>query len=151
MQPQTISQEGYEKLKIELNFLIEKRKEIAERIQRAKDQGDLSENAEYSEAKDAQAFNEGRIAELIQMQKNLTVVQNGNNRNIVGMNSKIKVQCNGKEKEFIIVSFNESDPLNGKISNESPLGKAFLNQKVGITVQVETPKGIATYKILEIK
>jgi len=152
MSEQIISREGYEKLKKELDYLmIDKRKEISERIQKAKDMGDLSENAEYTEAKDAQAFNEGRIAELSQLIKNLTIVANGNNANKVGMGSSVTVKANNKTFKYTIVSFNEADPLEGKISNESPLGRAFLDKKKGDVVKVITPKGEADYEILEIK
>lgn len=152
MEEQIISQEGYEKLKKELDYLINvKRKEIAERIGKAKDMGDLSENAEYTEAKDAQAFNEGQIAKLTQMVKNLTVVKNGNKSGEVGMGSKITALSNGIEKYYTIVSFNEADPAQGKISNESPLGKAFLSKKAGDKVQVNTPKGITSYKIVKVE
>jgi transcription elongation factor GreA len=152
MPEQIITQEGYDKLKNELEYLkTVRRKEIAERIQLAKDMGDLSENAEYSEAKDAQAFNEGRIAELSHSLKNLTIVKNGSNKNSVGMGSKIIVQSNGSKKELTIVSFNQADPLSGKISNESPLGKAFINKSKGAKVSVETPRGIIEYEILEIE
>jgi transcription elongation factor GreA len=152
MPDQIITQEGYDKLKNELELLkTVRRKEIAERIQSAKDMGDLSENAEYSEAKDAQAFNEGRIAELGQMLKNLTIVKNGNSaKDVVGMGSKVRVVANGKEKELTIVSFNEADPLDGKISNESPLGKGFIGKKQGSRVSVSTPNGVVEYEILEV-
>jgi transcription elongation factor GreA len=151
MTDQIITQEGYDKLKNELELLkTVRRKEIAERIQSAKDMGDLSENAEYSEAKDAQAFNEGRIAELNQMLKNLTIVKNGNGGETVGMGSSIIVQANAKQKELTIVSFNEADPLAGKISNESPLGKSFLGKKKGAKVSVETPGGVVEYEIIDI-
>ena len=151
MEDQIISQEGYDKLEKELAYLKNiKRREIADRIQKAKDMGDLSENAEYSEAKDAQAFNDGRIAELNSMIKNLTVVQNVNGKDVVGMGSKVKAQINGSTKEFTIVSFNEADPLEGKISNESPLGRAFLNKKKGDKVIVNIPKGDVEYEILSI-
>lgn len=151
MNDQIISKEGYEKLKEELDFLTSsKRREIADRIQKAKDMGDLSENAEYSEAKDAQAFNEGRIAELTQKLKNVTVVENGANGGKVGMGSKVKVKINGNEKEFIIVSFNEADPMEGKISNESPIGSALLEKKKGDKVTVLTKKGSMEYEIISI-
>jgi transcription elongation factor GreA len=152
MPDQIITKEGYEKLQKEYEFLTtEKRREIADRIQKAKDMGDLSENAEYSEAKDAQAFNDGRIAELYQKLKNLTVVENGHGHDIVGMGSTIKVKSSaGLEKEFNIVSFNEADPSTGKISNESPLGVAFLNRKKGDKVIVNTPKGEIEYEIKQI-
>lgn len=151
MSDQIISKEGYEKLKHELDLLSnEKRREIADRIQKAKDMGDLSENAEYSEAKDAQAFNEGRIIELQNLLKNLTVVENGNGKGIVGMGSKITVATDNKEKEYTIVSFNEVNPVEGKISNESPLGHAFVGKKKGDEVTVETPKGKMQYKIIKV-
>jgi len=152
MNEQIISQEGYDKLKDELNFLsTTRRKEIAERIERAKELGDLSENAEYSEAKDAQALNEGRILELTNTLKNVTVVQNSGSNEKVMMGSKITVRIDDKEKHYTIVSFNEADPLNGKISNESPIGVAFLEKKKGDSVEVETPRGIMKYKILKIE
>ena len=152
MNEQIISQEGYDKLKDELNLLsIVKRKEIAERIERAKELGDLSENAEYSEAKDAQALNEGRILDLTNTLKNVTVVQNSGSSEKVMMGSKITVKIDDKEKHYTIVSFNEADPLNGKISNESPIGVAFLEKKKGDSVEVETPRGIMKYKFLKIE
>jgi len=152
MNEQIISQEGYDKLKDELTLLTTtKRKEIAERIERAKELGDLSENAEYSEAKDAQALNEGRILELTNTLKNVTVVQHEDSNESVVMGSKVTVKTSDKEKQYTIVSFNEADPLNGKISNESPIGVAFLNKKKGDSVEVETPKGIVKYKILQIE
>lgn len=153
MENQIITQEGYNKLKEELDLLsTTRRKEIAERIERAKELGDLSENAEYSEAKDAQALNEGRILELTNILKNVTVVESiKSSGGKIDMGSHIKVSCDKKEKEFIIVSFNEADPLNGKISNESPIGMAFLGKKKGDEVVVETPKGEFKYKILDVK
>lgn len=152
MEDQIISQEGYDKLKKELEYLKNtKRREIANRIQKAKDMGDLSENAEYSEAKDAQAFNDGRIAELSMMLKSLTVVQNGNVKGIISMGSKVLAKVNNQERKFTIVSFNEADPANGKVSNESPLGRAFLNKKQGEKVIVHTPKGEMEYEIINVK
>jgi transcription elongation factor GreA len=147
---QIISEEGLRKLEEELHELsTTKRREIADRIERAKELGDLSENAEYSEAKEAQAFNEGRIAEVTALLKNLTVVKT-HAKNQVGMGSKITVEANGQSKEFTIVSFNEADPLSGKVSNESPMGLAFLDRKVGDSVTVHTPKGDISYKITKI-
>ncbi len=152
MNEQIISQEGYDKLQDELNILTTlKRKEIAERIERAKDLGDLSENAEYSEAKDAQALNEGRVMELTNILKNVTIVQTNNSHEQVTMGSKVTVKSAAGEKQYTIVSFNEADPLNGKISNESPLGVAFINRHKGEQVEVETPKGNIKYKIIKIE
>lgn len=152
MNDQIISLEGYEKLKSELDYLTNvKRREIAVRIQTAKDMGDLSENAEYSDAKDEQAFNEGRISEINQMLKNLTVVTNGKGGGEVGMGSCVTVKNCEIEKKYTIVSFNEADPLAGKISNESPLGQAFINKKKGARVKVKTPKGEIEYEIIAIE
>jgi transcription elongation factor GreA len=153
MPDQIISQEGYEKLKNELEYLsTTKRREIADRIEKAKEFGDLSENAEYSEAKDAQAFNDGRISELTAMLKNLTVVENGIGNDEVSMGSTVIVKNgDGIERKYTIVSFNEVDPLAGKISNESPIGIAFLHKKKGDKVKVNTPKGEVEYKILRIE
>lgn len=146
-----ISKEGYEKLKNELDMLVDvKRKEIADRIQKAKDMGDLSENAEYSEAKDAQAFNEGRIAELKNTLKNVHIVEKDEGGK-VGMGSVVITKINGNEKRFEIVSFNEADPLSGKISNESPLGRSLIGKDSGAKIIVQTPKGMIEYEILRVE
>jgi transcription elongation factor GreA len=152
MNEQIISQEGYDKLTDELNFLTTvRRKEIAERIERAKELGDLSENAEYSEAKDAQALNEGRVLELTNTLKNVTVVQGDTLHSEVMMGSVVTVKSDNKEKKYTIVSFNEADPLNGKISNESPIGVSFIGKKKGDSFEVETPRGVMKYKIINIE
>ena len=152
MSDQIISQEGYDKLKKELDERIGvKRLEIAGRIETAKELGDLSENAEYAEAKDEQAFNDGRIGDLTTLLKNVTIVQNNGDKRIVGMGSKIIAAADGKTKEFTIVSFNEANPSEGKISNESPLGVAFLGKKGGEKITVNTPRGSVVYKILDVK
>jgi transcription elongation factor GreA len=151
MPDQIISQDGYDKLKKELDERINvKRLEIASRIESAKELGDLSENAEYAEAKNEQAFNDGRIAELTTSLKNVTVVQNNHDKNKVSMGSKVIAEAEGKTKEFTIVSFNEANPTEGKISNESPLGVAFLGKKKNDKVIVNTPRGQVTYKIIDI-
>lgn len=150
MTDQIISEEGYQKLEEEYHYLTTlKRREIADRIEKAKELGDLSENAEYADAKEAQAFNEGRVSEIANLLKNLTVVRNIS-KNEVGMGSKVTVEINREKKEYTIVSFNQADPLTGQISNESPLGIAFLGKKVGDTVVVHSPKGEMTYKIISI-
>lgn len=147
---QIISEEGFHKLEEELHQLTTtKRRDIADRIERAKELGDLSENAEYSDAKEAQAFNEGRIAEVTGLLKSITVVKN-HAKNEIGMGSHVSAESKGQTKEFTIVSFNEADPLAGKVSNESPMGIAFLGKKIGDTVVVHTPKGDISYKINKI-
>lgn len=145
-----ISREGYQKLVDEFNILTtQRRREIAERIEQAKELGDLSENAEYSDAKEDQAFNEGRILELSNLLKTLIVVDPPADGR-VGMGSKLVVETNSGQKEFTIVSFNEADPVNGKISNESPLGQALLNHQAGDKVKVNTPKGYIEYTIVSV-
>ncbi len=152
MPDQIISQEGYDKLKKELDDRLgPKRMEIASRIESAKELGDLSENAEYAEAKDEQAFNDGRIAELMALLKNVTVVGTNGDKHKIGMGSKITAVTDGKTREFTIVSFNEANPTEGKISNESPLGVAFLGKKKGDKIAVNTPRGTVVYEILGIK
>lgn len=149
-----ITLEGLEKLKQELLTLKNtKRKDVLERIQIAKEYGDLSENAEYADARDEQAFIEGRIAELEEFMKNAIIIKEQSKNISVNIGSvvKIKDKSNKTVKEYEIVGSQESDPLSGKISNESPLGKAFLGHKVGEVVSVSLPKGVIEYEIVEIK
>ena len=124
---------------------------IAAAIKEAKEQGDLSENAEYSEAKRQQAENEARVAELEFMLKESTVVKYDKNSGTVQMGSRVKVKFNGDEMEFQLVGSNEADPASMKISNESPMGKAFMQHAKGDKVEVNTPGGIMKYEILDIK
>jgi transcription elongation factor GreA len=152
MPDQIISQEGYDKLKKELDERLgPKRLEIAARIEVAKELGDLSENAEYAEAKDEQAFNDGRIGELMALLKNVTIVQNNGDKHKIGMGSRVTAVAEGKTKEFTIVSFNEANPAEGKISNESPLGVAFIGKRKGEKITVNTPRGNVVYEILDVK
>ncbi len=146
-----MTKEGLSKLKGELNERKTTiRQEIARMIKEAKEQGDLSENAEYSEAKRQQGENEGRIAELEAMLKNSEVVERTDSSNDVQIGSKVKVKFDGEEIEFQMVGSNESDPTSFKISNESPMGKAFMGRKRGDKVDVETPGGKVSYKILDV-
>ncbi len=147
-----VTEEGLKKLKDELaNRKIKIRQEIAGAIKEAKEQGDLSENAEYSEAKRQQAENESRIANLEAMVKNYQVVEsNGKSTGIVEIGSDVKVKFDGKEISFHIVGASEADPSSFKISNESPMGKAFMGKKRGDIAEAETPGGLVKYKILEV-
>jgi len=144
---------GLENLKKELEDLkTNRRKEIAEKLKRALEQGDLSENAEYAEAKEQQAFLEGKIAELELKIKNVEIIKEGKKkRNVVGIGSTIKIKFDGHELVYTIVGSSEANPSRGLISNESPIGKAFLGHKIGDEVEVKTPKGLVKYRILEIK
>lgn len=149
-----LSQEGLERLKKELQDLKTKeRQEIAKRLQEAKNLGDLSENAEYQEAKDAQSMNELRISELIELLKNAVVIEDAEGQKDmvnVGSTIEIKSQNAGLER-FTIVGSEEARPQEGKISNESPLGKAFLGKKAGDEVMVKTPQGEKKFKIIKIE
>jgi transcription elongation factor GreA len=147
-----ITTNGLEKLKEELSYLkTGKRQEISKRIQAAKELGDLSENAEYSEAKEQQALSEAKISELEETLKNIEMIDDRHSKsNIVQIGSTIKVKNGGTERVFTIVGSSEADPIEGKISNESPLAMSFLGHKVGEKVEVETPKGKTNYLILDI-
>lgn len=147
-----LSQEGIEILKKELHELkTKKRQEIAKRLQEAKDLGDLSENAEYFEAKEAQSLNENRIGELEDLLKNAVVIKTPSAEDIVGIGSTVEVKLGDNTDVFKIVGSAEAKPQDGKISNESPLGRAFLNKKIGEEVDVKTPGGIVKYKIMKIE
>jgi transcription elongation factor GreA len=146
-----LSPEGLEKLKQELVELkTVRRRETAAKIETAKALGDLSENAEYHEAKDEMAFIEGRIMEIEQILKNVSVIEQGQSGGTVRVGSTITVESSGKKKEYTIVGSNEADPLQGKISNESPLGSAFLGHVAGDKVSVTTPAGSQTYTIINV-
>lgn len=146
-----VTQEGLQKLKSELeDRKIRLRQEIAQAIKEAKEQGDLSENAEYSDAKHRQNENESRIAEL-EMQIKDSVVAKATNDSSVHVGSSVKVKTGTMEMNFHIVGSNEANPSAGKISNESPLGQSFLGKKKGDKVMVETPAGKLEYAILEVK
>ena len=146
-----ISKKGLRELKEELeNLKKAKRKEVAAKIKKALEQGDLSENAEYTEAKEEQAFVEGRIIELENKIKNAEVIRGGKSETIKP-GSKIKVKFNGSRMDFEIVGASEANPSEGKISNESPIGAALVDHKAGDKVEVETPGGVMQYEILEIE
>lgn len=155
MNKQTIiTDEGLKKLEQELEDLkTNKRKEIAEKIKVALSFGDLSENSEYDEAKNEQAIIEGRIAEIEAQLKNVRVLdENELNDGSVHVGSKVDLLNASTQKAttYRIVGSTESDPLNGKISDESPVGKALLGHVVGDVVEIEIPAGIINYEITAI-
>lgn len=150
MEPVIVSKEALDKLKSDLEILKSKRREMSERIERAKEMGDLSENFEYHEAKDAQGMNEAKIRDLETKIKSAIVQDSTNNTGNVVLGSVVDVEFNAVKKQFTIVSFNEADPGSGKISNESPIGKALLGHNEGDSVQVETPTGTTEFKIIKI-
>lgn len=128
------------------------RPEIAVRIKEAKELGDISENAEFDAAKNAQAANEGRIEEIKSALENAVIISTADSSGgIVRVGSSIKVDSKNGVQQFVVVGAAESDPANGFISNESPLGAAFLGHKKGDKVEVKTPKGVTQYTIKEVK
>lgn len=146
------TREGLEKLKAELKEIKEiKLKDVAGRIKEAKDLGDLSENAEYHEAKNEQAFLYGRALELEKIVKEATIIEKCDDSNSVSAGCVVKVKNDGEELEYSIVGSSESDPLNGKISIDSPLGSALSGHSKGEEVTVLAPGGETVYKIVDIK
>ncbi|TSC95415.1 MAG: transcription elongation factor GreA [Parcubacteria group bacterium Athens1014_10] len=147
-----LSRESLEKTKNQLEELkTTKRRKIAERIQSAKDLGDLSENAEYAAAKNEQAFNEGKIIELENILKNVVLVEAKKQADKIDIGSEIIVKINEKnDQKYVIVGDNDTDPLQGKISYRSPLGQAFLGKRAGDGGQVRVPKGLMKFKIINI-
>ena len=148
-----LTDEGYKKIKDELEHLKKvRRPEIASRIKEAKELGDLAENAEYADAREEQSFTEGRILELEDMMKNAQVIDaKASVPNQVDIGDTVVVEKDGASSTYTIVGSNEADPKNGRISNESPLGQAFLGKKKGEEVKVKTPKGPVVYKIISLK
>ncbi len=146
-----LTQEGLLKLNEELKHLInDKRKEVIERIREAAAHGDLSENADYAQAREEQSFIEGRIQEIEDMIKNAEIITASTQHNNVTIGSKIRVMVNGEERTYTIVGSNEANPSEGKISNESTVGKTLLGKKIGDKVLVETPAGEKEYEIVGI-
>jgi transcription elongation factor GreA len=149
-----LTKEGYQKLQDELDYLhTAKRQEVANRLHEAMEGGELIENAEYEAAKNEQAFVEGRIQELETLLATAKIIdENGKKKSDnVQIGSKVTIKEGNFEAEtFIIVGVAEANPREGKISNESPIGKAILNHKVGDTVKVETPGGTYNVKIIKI-
>ena len=149
-----ITDEGLRRLEEELEDLkTVKRKEIAEKIKVALSFGDLSENSEYDEAKNEQAIIEGRIAEIENQLKNVRVLDESElNTEVVHVGSKIRIRETGTthEETYKIVGSTEADPINGRISDESPVGKSMLGHSVGDVVEVLIPSGAVSYELIEI-
>lgn len=150
-----LTKEGFEKLQEELEYLQKvKRQEVAERLHEAMEGGELIENAEYEAAKNEQAFVEGRIQELDALLASAKIIENNGKKKKsdgVQLGSKVTIkEGNFEEETFTVVGVAEANPREGKISNESPIGKAILGKKIGDAVKVETPGGTYTVKILKI-
>lgn len=146
-----LTQEGVDELRAELQELVGKRSEIAESIKTAREQGDLSENAEYHAAKDEHERNEGRISEIEGILASVEIIQKPKGDHKVQLGSTVTLKSvSGKTKEFKVVGTVEADPLNGKISDESPIGQALLGKKEKEDVEIVTPVETSIYKVVEI-
>ena len=151
MTKQYLTKERLEEFKAELETLKNtRRNEVAQRLKQAKEYGDLSENSEYAEARDEQANVETRIFELEDLLKNAVIIEKSEANGVVQVGSVITIKKGEKTSVYTIVGKYEAQPEEGKISDESPLGKAFLKHKVGDEINVTTPGGVAKYEILKI-
>lgn len=149
-----LTEQGYKDLEEEMqNLKVVRRKEVAEKIKEARAQGDLSENAEYDAAKEEQAEIEARILQIENMLRNADVIaEKGGKKGVINLGSTVKIYDEEFDEEvtYTIVGSTESDPVEGKISNESPIGKGLIGHKKNDVIEVETPDGIIKIKVLEI-
>lgn len=144
-----ITEEGKKELEIELADLKSRRGDIAEKIANARDFGDLSENAEYDSAREEQGLVESRIAEIEDILLNAELIKSGS-KSKVSLGSKVELKTGAKTVTYHVVGPVEADPLEGKISNESPIGAALMGKKVGDVATITTPKGDISYEIVQI-
>lgn len=152
MKKTQLTKEGYEKIKQEYEELKNKKRQQAiDRLQKARAMGDLSENSEYHAAKEELALVEGRIRELEEILANTEVVEHKNAGLEVQIGNHVIIEVDGEKDEFEIVGEFEADPINKKLSQTSPVGKALLGKKVGEKVDIESPAGKITYTIIDIK
>jgi transcription elongation factor GreA len=153
MPPSLLTNEGYKKLQEELDYLKStKRQEVADRLHEAMEGGELIEDAEYEAAKNEQAFVEGRIQELEALLANARIIEETGDHDVVDVAARVTIQEDGNEpEEYIIVGPAEANPAEGRISNESPLGRALLSHRAGDTVRVDAPGGSFTVHILKVK
>ncbi len=145
-----LTKEGVKDLEAELASLVAERAPVADRIKSARELGDLSENAEYQTAREEHDKLEARISEIEHILRNVQIISKPKNGNKVQVGSTVKLKGNGQTKQFQVVGTVEADPLSGKISDESPIGKALLGKKLGESVEIVTPVETATYKVIEI-
>ena len=153
MAPSYLTPEGFQKLQDELDYLrTEKRQAVAARLHEAMEGGELIEDAEYEAAKNEQAFVEGRIQELEVLLANARVIDPNGSHEVIQVGARVRIQEEGNEPEdYIIVGPAEADPRNGKISNESPLGKALMDHRQGDQVDVNAPGGLFVVTVLKVK
>ncbi|QHU91923.1 transcription elongation factor GreA [Candidatus Saccharibacteria bacterium oral taxon 488] len=145
-----ITESGQRELERELDELKSRRGEIADKIAAARDFGDLSENAEYDAAREAQGLLETRITEIETILQNASIIQAGNSSTVV-LGSTVELEANGKTVVYTVVGPVEADPLEGKVSNESPIGQALMGKAVGDTVTISTPKGELAYAVVALR
>lgn len=152
-EPTYLTQEGANKLKAELEELKgPRREEISQRLRSAIQMGDLSENADYQKAKEDQGFLEGRIQEIEYTLRNVVIIEDKVDRDVVSVGNRVTIQEGKLSPEtYHVVGAREADPRNGRISNESPIGQALMDHKVGDVVEAETPGGKIKFKILKIE
>lgn len=146
-----LTSEGIAELEAELKNLQASRTDIADRIKSAREFGDLSENAEYSSARQEQERAEGRIAEIEHILKNAQLIAQPKKKNVVSLGNTVVLKNGKVEKVFTIVGSVEADPLDGKISDESPIGKALVGKKLDEEVEIKTPAETTKYRISSIK
>jgi transcription elongation factor GreA len=152
MATQYLTEERLAELKAELeNLKNVKRNEVAQRLKTAKEYGDLSENSEYVEAREEQANVEARIFELEELLKDAAILKTGEGGDTIRVGSVVTVKKGDREMTYTIVGPYEAKPEEGRISDESPLGKSFIGHKVGDAVTVSTPGGSASYEVLKVK
>jgi transcription elongation factor GreA len=150
--PVYVSAEGLHKLEEELEHLrTARRKEVAERIHAAMEFGDYSENSELEDAKNEQAFVEGRIMTLEQMLKNAVVIDQNGHHDKVELGSRIVVEVDGERENYVVVGSAEANPGEGRISNESPVGRALLGHRAGEKVRAVVPNGVIEMKIVQVQ
>lgn len=145
-----LTKDGVKELETELASLIAERSVIAERIKTAREFGDLSENAEYQTARQEQERLESRVSELENILQNVEIIKKPSGAKKVQIGTTVKLANNGKTKVFTVVGTVEADPANGKISDESPIGKAIMGKSVGDKVEIVTPAETTVYKVSEI-
>lgn len=153
LQSTFLTQEGHQKLKQELEYLRKvRRQEVARRLHAALTEGDILENAELEDARNEQAFVEGRILTLERMLGSAVIIKEEGPRETVGLGSRVTVtETEGQQETYHIVGSAEADPAKGLISNESPLGRALLGRKVGETTEVNAPAGVLTFRVVGIQ
>lgn len=145
-----LTTDGLAELQNELDRLLAARPAMADKIKTAREFGDLSENAEYQSARDEQNRDEARISEIENVLANAKIIKKPNGKSHVEVGSRVKLRNDGNTKEFQVVGTVEADPMNGKISDESPIGQALLGKAVGDSVEITTATEITVYKVTEI-